>query len=385
MSELASETRDLLVRLVACESVNPAFRTGGRSGSGEGRIAELVSTLFAERGLEVASHEAAPERASVVGVRRGSGGGRRLMLNGHLDTVGTDGMREPFAARVEGGRLYGRGAYDMKGGLAAALAALSLLDTAGRLSGDLVLAFVADEEDASLGTAQIAELYPVDGAIVLEPTELRLCVAHKGFVWARLTTEGFACHGSDVDRGVDANLRMGAVLAELARLEAELRERPAHPLLGRPSLHAPLLEGGVGPSVYSPRCTVQVERRTLPGETPGKVVSELEQAARSAAEMGGFVVPAVDELLSRAPFEGRAEGSLAAALRASSRTAAGREPEAAGVPFWTDAALLAATGADVVVFGPAGGGAHQVEEWVDLDSVTACARILAETARRYCG
>lgn len=407
--DVSSEILDLLSRLVRCESVNPAFRlaTGG-SGSGEAVIATLVVELFHERGLEVTTHEAGAGRTSVVGVRRGSGGGRSLMLNGHLDTVGTDEMEAPFEARIEGGRLYGRGALDMKGGLAAALAAVSLLDdddeSGASLAGDLVLAFVADEEDASLGTAQIAPLHAVDGAVVLEPTQLRLCVAHRGFTWVRVTTEGFACHGSDFARGEDANLRMGAVLGELAGLEAALRRRTPHPLVGPPSLHAPLLEGGVGPSVYSPRCTLLVERRTVPGETPAAVVAEIEEAARAASSAGGFPMPKVEEVLSRPAFEGRpmyqvkegedagrgggedpVGGTLAEALQAAARSSCGDELDVAGVPFWTDGALLAETGTDVVIFGPAGAGLHQVEEWVELDSVETCARILAATARRYCG
>jgi len=394
---LSREIRELLSRLVRCESVNPAFRLGpGRPGSGEAAISALVAELFRERDLEVTAYEAGPGRTSVVGVRRGSGGGRSLMLNGHLDTVGTDEMESPFEARIEGGRLYGRGALDMKGGLVAALAALSLLDAevdgGMPLAGDLVLAFVADEEDASLGTMQIAPLFAVDGAVVLEPTQLRLCVAHRGFTWVRVVTEGFACHGSDFARGEDANLRMGAVLGELARLEAELRSRPPHPLVGPPSLHAPLLEGGVGPSVYSPRCTLLVERRTVPGESLADVVAEIEAAARAAAAAGGFPVPRVEEVLSRPAFEGRGEragdgaapSTLAEALQSSARAVRGGELDVAGVPFWTDGALLAEAGTDVVVFGPSGAGLHQVVEWVELDSVETCARMLAETARRYC-
>lgn len=370
--------------LVRCDSVNPAF-TGadGSPGRGEAAIAEVAAGLLREIGLEVTVDEVVPGRPNVVGRLPGSGGGRSLLLNGHLDTVGSGSMQRPFEPRVEGSRLYGRGAYDMKGGVAACLGALAALASdPSRLRGEVLVTLVVDEEDASIGTARIAKGCQVDGAIVAEPTELRLCLAHKGFTWLRITTEGFACHGSDYRRGVDANVRMGAVLAGLGELAQELLERDPHPLVGPPSMHVPLVNGGEGPSIYSPSCTAHVERRTVPGERD--VADEIHGFLRERLDpLASGPVEVVEELV-RGPFEARSESALATSLQEAFSVVNGEPPEVIGVPFWTDAALLQAQGVDTVVFGTSGDGAHQDVEWVDLDSVERCSRVILETARRYC-
>ncbi len=234
-------------------------------------------------GMDVAQHEPAPDRISVVGTLRGSGGGKSLMLNGHIDTVGVEHMPDPFSAEIRDGKLYGRGAYDMKGSVAAMLAAVKALRDAGAsLPGDLLLAAVADEEYASLGTADIATRYQPDAAIVTEPTELQLAIAHKGFVWLEVTVIGKAAHGSRPQLGIDANLKMGRFLHELDRLEQELRAREPHPLIGPPTLHAALINGGREMSVIADRCELRIERRTIPGETEAQTIAEIASHARSA-------------------------------------------------------------------------------------------------------
>jgi acetylornithine deacetylase len=353
-------------------------------------------------GMEVELREAAPGRVSAVGRLPGAGAaagggaagaGRSLLWNGHLDTVGVEGMERPFAARVENGRLYARGAYDMKGALAACLAAVRALKDGGvRLAGDLMIAAVADEEDASLGTRDVLTAWRADGAIVVEPTELALALAHKGFVWLDLEVRGRAAHGSRWDLGVDANLAMGRVLAEVAGLEEELRARPPHALVGPPSLHVGVLEGGTGPSTYAARAAAQVERRTVPGETVAQVEAEIAAAierARSAAERGGDGRPAltagVTTRLARPAFEAHAGSPLAAAVEGAAAEVLGAPPPRVGVPFWTDAALFAEAGIDTVLIGPVGAGAHEPVEWVDLESCARLAAILARTAIAYCG
>src|SRR5258706_927551 len=238
--------QSLLARLVAIDSRTPALVPGG---PGEGAIADVVAGFLREAGLSVKLVEPRPVRPSVVGWLRGVGGGPALLLNAHTDTVGFGALADPLTPRIEHGRLYGRGAYDMKGGLAAILAAAAELAQGPRLRGDLIVTAVADEEHASLGTAAVlAHLQAagarVDGAIVTEPTEMQLCVAHKGFAWATIATRGHAAHGSRRADGIDAIAHMGRVLVALERLDAELQERPAHPLLGHGSWHAPLIEGG---------------------------------------------------------------------------------------------------------------------------------------------
>ena len=179
---------ELAAALVAIDSVNPALVPGG---AGEREIASFVADWCLTQGFEV--EVLGDERPSIVATKRGSGGGRSLLLNGHLDTVGVAGMEAPFEPRIEGDRLYGRGAYDMKGALAAIM--LAATDLTG-LRGDLIVTLVADEELASLGTEAVVESLRADAAIVVEPTELRVAIAHRGFVGFELETEGVAAHGS---------------------------------------------------------------------------------------------------------------------------------------------------------------------------------------------
>lgn len=338
-------------------------------------------------GMEVEIVEPEPGRPSVVGRRRGTGGGRSLMLNGHLDTVGVEGMERPFEPRIESGRLHGRGAYDMKGSLAACLGAVKALADAGlALAGDVVVAAVADEEVASLGTSAVIERARTDGAIVTEPTELAVCIAHKGFAWIEIEVEGRAAHGSRPDLGVDANLAMGRVLSELADLERELARRPAHPLVGRPSLHVGTLAGGTGWSTYAARAVAGVERRTIPGETAEGALAEVESRLARLRGEAGDAPPrlAARVTLAREPFEADAGTPLVRAIESAATNVLGREAERVGVAYWMDAALLGAAGIETAVIGPAGAGAHEVEEWVDLQSCVQLAEVLARAAIAYC-
>jgi acetylornithine deacetylase len=270
--------RDYIVRtlvdLVRTNSINPSIAPDG---PGEREIAAYVAGALRGLGLDATIHEPQASRTTAVGTLKGTGGGRSLMLNGHADTVGVDGMPEPFSAIVRNGRLYGRGAHDMKGSLAACIgAAKALVDARARLKGDLVIAAVADEEYGSLGTTDLVGRYRVDAAIVTEPTNLDICLAHKGYIWIEVETEGKAAHGSRFAEGVDANMRMGRFLGELEKLERALRAGPAHPLVGPPSLHAAMMNGGSGLSTYAARCTLKIERRTIPGETEAKAVAEIQ-------------------------------------------------------------------------------------------------------------
>jgi len=374
---------EALRALVSTDSVNPSLVVGA---AGETAIAELTAGLFREAGLEPLRFEPVPGRPSVVGRLAGRGEGPALMLNAHYDTVGVEGMDDPFGARVEDGRLYGRGAFDMKGALAACIEAAAALSEAGiRPAGDLLVAAVADEEHASIGTADLIERRRAgelrfDAAIVTEPTGLGLCVAHRGFTWLEVTTKGRAAHGSRYREGIDANLRMGRVLGRLEDLLGELQARPGHPLLGPPSLHAARLEGGVGISTYAPECTLQIERRTVPPETRGDVEGEIDAILSALrAEDAAFEAES-RTLFHREPFETTPDAPIAAAVARAAETALGHRPEVLGDSPWMDSALLAAAGVDTVVIGPGGGGAHAAVEWVDLESCVRLAAILAECA-----
>ncbi|HEX9632952.1 MAG TPA: M20/M25/M40 family metallo-hydrolase, partial [Gemmatimonadales bacterium] len=299
--------------LVRINSVNPTLSPGG---GGEAEVAAYTAGVLERLGLEVTRHEPAPGRVSVTGRLRGAGGGRSLMLNAHYDTVGVEGMLDPFSGTVLEGRLYGRGAYDMKGALAACIgAAKALVDERARLAGDVVIAAVADEEDASIGTRDLVERVRVDGAVVTEPTALELCVAHKGFVWIELEVEGRAAHGSKPELGVDANLRMAAVLNRVGDLIRALAARRPHPLVGPPSLHVATLTGGTGLSTYAARCVAGLERRTIPGETETQVLKEVDDVLDAARRADPSLRVTRRHLLTREPFEASPDGALAAALR----------------------------------------------------------------------
>lgn len=370
-----------LAELVAIDSRNPGLIPDA---PGEREIATRIVGIMREIGLEAEIHEAAPGRASAVGILKGTGGGRSLMWNGHVDTVGVDGMERPFEPRIENGRLYGRGAYDMKGSVAAMLAAAkALVESGSRSAGDLVVACVADEELASLGTADVLERYPVDGAIVTEPTQMELCLAHKGFAWIEVETRGRAAHGSRFEEGVDANLRMGRVLDALEALERDLVGRAPHALVGPPSLHAATLDGGTGWSTYAERCVLRIERRTVPGETGESVLAEVEAILDGLLEEDPDLEISVRTVLAREPFEADPDGGVAAAVTDTAAEVLGTSPPIRGETYWMDSALCAAKGIDTVVIGPMGEGAHAAVEWVDLDSCARLAEILARTAIAY--
>lgn len=379
----SAETVELARKLVGIESVNPSLDP---SGSGEGDIAGFVADWLSREGLSVEVREPETGRASVLGRLSGTGDGPSLMLNAHLDTVGAEGVEDPFSGRLAEGRIHGRGAYDMKGALAACMAAAAAIGRSDApLRGDLVIAAVADEEHASLGTRDLLADHRTDGAVVAEPTGLELCVAHKGFMWLEAWTEGRAAHGSRRDEGVDANRRMGRLLVELDELDRELQARPAHPLLGTGSLHVGVLEGGTGVSTYAARCRARIERRTVPGEDAAEAEDEIRALLDRVARDGTGCGAGLERALTRSPFEADPEGDLAAAVRGSASRHLGREPAVVGEGPWTDAALLQEAGVETVVFGPEGSGAHADEEWVEADSVVALARVLEATAREFCG
>ena len=363
---------ELVAQLVAIDSINPDLVPDG---AGEAAMGAFVATWLERAGLDVAVEDVVPGRPNVVARARGTGGGRSLLLNAHMDVVGVEGMADPFSPRIEGGRLYGRGGFDMKGGLAAIMVAGARAAGAG-LAGDVIVAAVSDEEYASIGCEALAQQVWADAAIVTEPTGLQVCVAHKGFLWLAVETTGVAAHGSRPDLGVDAIAAMGAVLTGIEGLAAELAAGRAHPLLGPGSVHASLIEGGRELSSYPDRCVLHLERRTIPGETRAQVEGEIRAVAGAASVRTTF---------ERAPFEVDRDAAVVEAVRRHAATLLGHDPAVIGHSGWMDAAVLAAAGIPTVVFGPDGAGAHAVEEWVDLASVATCADVLEAVARDFCG
>ncbi len=373
---------DTLAALVRMNSVNPKFSDGSTNERG---IAEHLALQMRALGMELSTYDAAPDRTSVVGRLRGTGGGRSLILYGHIDTVGIHEMPEALGAEIRDGRMYGRGTYDMKGGVAACLAAVkALVDARVPLAGDVLIVGAADEEVASIGMSEVLRHVRADAAIVTESTELQLCLAHKGFVWMEVVTEGRAAHGSRFEEGIDANMAMGRFLGRLGNLERSLRRRKPHPLVGPPSLHAAVMLGGSGTSTYAAHCRLEIERRTIPGETEGKALKEIQTILdRLVADDPAFRA-SVRPMLARGSFEAARDSPIVDAVRIEATAVLGGLPAVVGEPYWMDAALLADAGIDTVVIGPTGAGAHAEEEWVDLASVESVALILARTAARYC-
>jgi acetylornithine deacetylase len=371
--------------LVRVDSRNPSLAAGA---PGEREVARVLAELLEAWGLRVEVREAAPGRPNVIaraGEPGAGGGGRSLMFNGHLDVVGIEGMSHPpFEALERGGRLYGRGAADMKGGVAAMCAAAARAASVG-VTGELVLAAVVDEEYASAGTAALLQSGArADAAIVTEPTRLAIAPAHRGFVWITVVVNGRAAHGSRYDIGVDAIRHAGLLLAELDALDADALRARVHPLLGHPSLHASLIEGGSGMSVYPDRCTLRLERRTLPGESAEDALEDVRSAcARVAGRRPGFSAEVALDL-ARSPSDVPVDAPIVSAL-ASVIESSGEPARTEGMSAWTDAALLNEVGIPAICYGPGDIAlAHAAEEWIAPAEIERATNTLTELALRWC-
>jgi acetylornithine deacetylase len=370
----------LLKQLVAIDSVNPSLVSGA---AGEAAIARALLQELQSIGLQTYVQEAASGRPNVIGVLEGQGPGRSLMFCGHTDTVGVAGMSRPFDPAERDGRLHGRGSQDMKSGLAAMIGAVRVIAESGGLAqGRIVVACVVDEEHSSIGAEALVHDWRADAGVVTEPTDLQVAIAHKGFEWVEIETEGRAAHGSRPSEGRDAIMRMGRVLAELEALDLELQAGRPHALVGTASLHASLIAGGREMSSYPDRCQLQLERRIIPGERVGCGAHEVERILERLRARDQEFRAASRSVFGRAPYELSPDHELPAALVSAAR-GAGAEARLIGMSFWTDAAILGDAGIPSVLFGPTGGGLHSIDEWVDVQSVITCRDALVALARAY--
>lgn len=376
------DVRALTRALVRMDSRNPTLVAGG---PGERACAHFLCDVLHAWGFHTELSDAAPGRPNLVARIGEHGGGRSLMFNGHLDVVGVDGMiHAPFSSDERDGRLYGRGACDMKGGMASMCAAAWRAAKAG-INGEIIIAAVADEEYESLGTrALLASGVRADAAVIAEPTTLAIMPAHRGFAWIEVEVMGRAAHGSRWDIGVDAIRHAGLLLAELDRVDAEVLPQTTHPLLGRASLHASLITGGVGMSTYPDRCVLTLERRNLPGESAPDVMAEVERACAAVrARRPGFEA-AARLLVMQGPSDVAVDSPLVREL-ASAYEADGQPVRIEGMSAWTDAALLNAAGIPAVCFGPGDISlAHAAEEYIPLNEIDRATEVLASFAQRWC-
>jgi acetylornithine deacetylase len=305
------------------------------------------------------------------------------MLNVHMDTVGVAGMTAPFVPVVKDGKLFGRGAMDTKGALAAFMSAAADARTL-KLRGDVIFTAVVDEEYASAGTEAVARRWRPDAAIVGEASGLQIVTEHKGFVWFQVETEGVAAHGSLPDVGVDAIFMMGKVVAALEELGVRLRRSAPHRTLGTGSLHASLISGGQELSSYPASCRLDVERRTIPGETPETAEAEIRGAIEKIASTDPRFKATLRRTFARSSMEARQDSPLVLALADHVKRVTGSPAVFAGMSGWLDSALLDGAGIPTVVMGPAGAGLHGVQEWVDLQSVAACRDIVRGAIGDFC-
>jgi acetylornithine deacetylase len=376
---------ELLKQLIAVDSINPSLVPGA---AGEAAVARTIAEAMRGMGLTVEVQDVAPGRPNVVGTLEGRLPGRSLMFCGHIDTVGVAGMKAPFDPLERDGRIYGRGSQDMKSGVAAMIdAARAIAESGGLAAGKLVIACVVDEEHASIGADALVTRFRADAAVVTEPTDLQIAIAHKGFEWVEIETEGVAAHGSRPREGRDAIRLMARVLNGLDTLDKQLQSRLMHPLLGTASLHASLIEGGRELSSYPDRCHLQMERRSIPGEAPGIASREVEVLlARLRAEDSDFKATS-KEMFARSPYEIDAGHELPQAMlraRGISAPATPAAPALIGMSFWTDAAILGDAGIPSILYGPTGAGLHSVEEWVNAQSVLTCRDALVNLSRDWC-
>ena len=371
----------LLSELVAIDSVNPSLVDGG---AGEARIAAFIAAHLRDGGCEVHLQEAAAGRPNVIGVLDSGVPGPSLMFCGHIDTVGVDGMSSPFDPVIRNGRLYGRGSQDMKGGVAAMIDAARVVRDRGLPAGRLILAAVVDEEYASIGADALARDWRADAAVVTEPTDLQIGIGHKGFAWFEIETSGRAAHGSRPRDGRDAIFRMGRVLGRLERLDQDLQQRPPHPVMGTASLHASIIGGGREWSSYPDLCLLQMERRTVAGETAEAAEQEIAAILASLRAADPEFTAAAKLTFSRPPYQTPAGHRVIDMLRACARQR-GVVAEPVGMSFWTDAAILGQSGTPSLLFGPGGAGLHSVEEYVNINEVIACRDVLADLALTWGG
>lgn len=374
----------LLRELVSIESVNLAY-TGG---VGEAGIADHVDAWAHNGGFRVERQEVTPGQDNVLVTLDVPGATETLLFHAHMDTVALAPMENALKPMIRDGRLYGRGACDTKGSLAAMMVTLERLRERGEeLSVNVALLAAVDEEHAFTGVRRYVDSDArASAAVVGEPTDLRPVIAHKGCVRGVIRTVGKAAHSSEPHRGVSAIDAMADVLVELRALQQHLPDR-RHELLGSPTFSVGLIEGGTGVNIVPERCTITYDRRTLPGEDPHQVLAELDdviervRATRPDAVIERLAPDLVDDALDTIP------GNALVQAARDACDAAGLQSEPVGVPYGSDASKLQQhRGIPCIVLGPGSiSQAHGADEYVPLDQLTSAVEVYEGIALRFRG
>lgn len=356
-----------LASLVRLNSVNPNYR----GGPGEREIATWIRRFFEQRGIEVWEQEALPNRPNVIARLRGRDPSRRIILEAHMDTVSVQGMTiSPFDPRIDDGKLFGRGSCDTKAGLASMMHAMaSLQDDGIQPPCDVWLAAVIDEEFAFRGVVKLCNDLTGDAAVVAEPTDMRAVIASKGVLRWRITVRGRAAHSSKPHLGVNAINHMARVILALEEDHRRLAAH-VHPLLGPATINVGVIQGGVQVNFVPDTCTIEVDRRLLPGETVAGVLGHyrqvLDELQRKSPTLEAVMEP---PMLVDDPLETSAE-SAPARLASTLLAEMGLAPEPVGVPFGSDASKLSGKGIPSIIVGPGSiDQAHAAVEFVELAQV----------------
>jgi acetylornithine deacetylase ArgE len=378
-----SRVLEIARELVRIGSVNPMGRGIEGPTVGEARLTSWLERLLESIGARCRRQTVTPGRDNLVADLTWPGAGRPVMLEAHQDTVPVDGMSvAPFDAEVRGGRLYGRGACDVKGGMAAILAAMERLAAEQpRGVASIVAAFTVDEESGFTGVRHLVRELPVDlrFAVVAEPTCLEVVVAHKGLVRWKVRTRGRSCHSARPADGVNAVYRMAPVLSALEHYAADLAGRRTHPLLGGPTLSVGVIRGGTSVNTVPGSCEVEIDRRLLPGEDPSGAVDDCRAfLARHRPVLECEVEPAwiCDPALDTPADSEAVRVSLAGVRKVLGRA------EPVGVPYGTDGSKLAEAGLPTVVIGPGDiAQAHTMDEWIDIEQLEQAVEVYLSIAK----
>lgn len=379
------EHAELLSKLIAIPSVNPMGRSIAGPEFLETALTDFLESWLRPLNLEVRRQPVSPGRDNLLATYNATESRHHVLLEVHQDTVPADGMIiEPFRPTIEGNRLYGRGACDNKGPMTAMLLALArLASEQPPNAASVTLALTVDEEHTFSGASRLVrDSLCVDCAVVAEPSELDIIVAHKGVVRWQITTGGRACHSSDPRQGVNAIYAMAKVIDTLERFAIELHKRPGDAMLGGPTISVGRIEGGVAVNVVPDLCMIEVDRRLVASETPTGAHREIEHLLKSVLEEN-LCVTCREPWLRSPALPGNRNGQLAACFAQSVERLRGTHRKKA-VPFGTDAAVFQNAGIPSIVFGPGSvAQAHTVDEWIDLDEVACAAQIYFDFCKHY--